>query len=173
MKIWRTTVLLVAAALVLCALPAAAQTNLSGSLYAGYAKWLEDGAPGGSIGFRGNLFYMVHPVIGVGVEGGYHMLGKIEDVSFKAIQATGQVMARGVVGNIRPFGTGGAGLYNLRFSEGGETFSDSKFGFNLGGGVQFKPSPGPVSFGVEARWHDVLTEGSSTNLLTVMGGVNF
>jgi opacity protein-like surface antigen len=173
MNAGRTVALLALALLAVWSWPAAAQTNLTGSVYAGYARSLEDGAPDGSIGLRGNAFYMVHPAIGVGAEFGYHMLGKIEPVSFKAIQATGQVMARSVIGNVRPYGVGGAGLYDLRASAGGESRSDSNFGFNLGGGVQFKPSPGPVSFGVEARWHDILTSDKSTNLLTVMGGVNF
>ncbi len=48
-------------ALVVAVAPAAAQTPItwSGSVYGGWAKITEEGAPGGSLGVRGNLFIMV------------------------------------------------------------------------------------------------------------------
>src|SRR5262245_18584278 len=61
--------------------PAMAQNGMTwaGSIYAGFAKDTETGAPSGSIGFRGNMFAMVHPVLGIGPEVGYHFLGKVSD----------------------------------------------------------------------------------------------
>ena len=173
------------------AAPAAAQTKMTwaGSLYAGYAKATEDGAPDGSIGFRGNIMAMVHPVIGIGPEVGYHMLGKTEnvtdgtntgDLKFNTFQATAQVMARGQRGTVHPFATGGLGMYGLKtkFSAtdgSGIEASDTqtKFGFKLGGGIQYKPGTSSIGFGAEGRWHSIQTEGSSTDMITVMAGVNF
>ncbi len=170
-----TVALVALAMLLLCAGPAGAQASLAGSIYAGYARSVDSDAPNGSVGFRGNVFVMPDPVLGLGAEVGYHMLGEKDNVSEKAWQVTGQLIARGVVGSVRPYATAGLGVYDISQSleHSDLTVSESKFGFNLGGGVQFKPSPGPIGFGVEARWHDVLTEGTSTNLLTVMAGITF
>jgi opacity protein-like surface antigen len=192
--------------LVISAAPVAAQTGMTwaGSLYAGFAKATEDGAPDGSIGFRGNVMAMVHPVIGLGPEVGYHMLGSQKfttadpnpsnpggrldfDTDFKVLQATAQVMARGQRGTVHPFATGGMGLYSMKtnasveeFNSGGTSLgtasaddTQSKFGFNLGGGLQYKPGTSSMGFGAEFRWHSIQTEGSSTDMLTVMAGVNF
>jgi opacity protein-like surface antigen len=51
--------------------------------------------------------------------------------------------------------------------------TSTELGFNLGGGLNFQPSPGPVSFGFEGRWHSIQSDGEAINLLTVTGGINF
>jgi hypothetical protein len=179
MRVLRTVGLLALAALLVYALPAAAQDKMCGSLYAGYAKIMNSGAPGGSIGGRLNGFYMVTPMIGVGAEGGFSMLGKDKDteVKFSMIQATAQFMARGNKGSARPYGTAGGGLYSARASLGGVSETSSRGGFNAGAGVQYKPNAeSKIGFGLEVRGHLILKKGDeteSTKLLTAMAGVTF
>ena len=203
MKILRTLVLVALVALVCGAAPAMAQSSgmtWAGSLYGGYAKIMESDneplpVPGGSFGVRGNVFAMLDPVLGVGAELGYHGFGSDDvqldlgepidaEFGYSAFQATAQGIARGTRGTVRPFGTLGLGLYSLRASLktefGDESESESKFGVNLGGGIQIKPSASSISFGLEARWHTVFDgwinddlEESALDVLTVMAGINF
>jgi opacity protein-like surface antigen len=181
----------------------------AGSLYGGYAKIMENDdllpVPGGSFGGRGNLFAMLDPVLGIGAELGYYSFGSEDyeiptiergELNFSAFQATAQAIARGARGSVRPFGTLGLGLYSLKGSNKGveldagnvpipgsdfdNSETDSKFGVNLGGGVQFKPSASSISFGLEARWHTIFNgwinedlEESALDVVTVMAGINF
>ncbi|MGH7724902.1 MAG: outer membrane beta-barrel protein [Candidatus Eiseniibacteriota bacterium] len=171
-------------AAVLFAAPASAQTTtpMSWSLYAGYANPTGELSPGGSFAFRANGFYNLSPVMGIGAEAGYHALGSITELedagienSWSAIQFTPEVRARGVTGNIRPYGMVGFGVYNLRGSmdDGTTEVSDNttEMGFNFGGGVTF--GQGPTTFGLEARWHSIMTEGDATDVVGFMAGVNF
>lgn len=151
--------------------------------------------PGGSFGVRGNVFAMLDPVLGVGAELGYLGLGSDDvqidvgevtdaELGYSAFQATAQGIARGTRGTVRPFGTLGLGLYSVRASLktdfGDDSDSESKFGVNLGGGIQIKPSASSISFGLEARWHTVFdgwfnddVEESALDVLTVMAEINF
>jgi hypothetical protein len=185
-------------AMVAAAAPVAAQTSMTwaGSIYGGWAKITESGAPNGSFGARANIFAMLDPVLGVGAEVGYNLLGSTDfagggKVKDSAFQATAQAIARGARGNVHPYGTLGLGLYSFR--EKGESFADpvfnttntaSKFGVNLGAGLQLKPAGAPVGFGVEGKWHSVFTalpdpttsdlgHEKSLNIVTVMAGINF
>lgn len=220
MKATKTILMLAAIAVIASAVPAAAEgMTWAGSIFAGYAKTTKDIAngesPDGSLGVRGNIFAMMHPVIGVGVEAGYHALGTLEystalppthptnpdgtintDIDFKSWQGTAQVIARGNTGTIRPYGTGGLGVYVLRneiateeLDSGGNSIGTAsadnnrtKVGFNLGGGVQFRPSSGPIGFGVEGRWHEVFkaitdsddpTKENAFDFFTITGGITF
>lgn len=186
MKSAKGLLLFVAAAAVAGALPASASDRMTwaGSAYGGFAKITEDGAPGGSIGMRGNMFAMVKPTIGIGGELGYHLFGS-QDFSiydsgtgdtfsgsdkWSAFQATAQMMARGTTGTTHPFGTFGLGLYSVKEKLSGQTTDSggnpvgsptelsatvSKLGFNLGAGVQFRGS-NSLGFGIEGRWHSAM-----------------
>src|SRR5262245_8916082 len=131
------------------------------SLYAGYGKMMEDGAPGGSFAFRGNAFMMMDPVIGLGAELGYTWLGTEEispalgDLDQSVYHITANIRAPGATGNIRPYGIGGLGLYGLHASGGGISETDTKFGFNLGGGLMHRFADSGTGLGIEARWHMV------------------
>jgi opacity protein-like surface antigen len=74
-----------------------------------------------------------------------------------------------------PYGIAGVGVYNTKatFSVEGEDFSDSetKPGFNIGGGFKFKLS-GFDAF-VEARFHTVNSTGGSTNFIPISFGLVF
>jgi opacity protein-like surface antigen len=94
---------------------------------------------------------------------------------------TANAIARGVTGNVKPFGIVGVGVYPVTTSGTIDLFgvqtdvsdTSTQLGFNLGGGVNFQPTPGPVGFGFEGRWHSIQTEGEALNLVTVTGGINF
>ena len=128
--------------LAMAAAPAAAQdtgTVWTGSIYGGYAKIMESDneplpVPGGSFGGRGNLFAMLDPVLGVGGELGYYSFGSEDyeiptiergELSYSAFQATAQMIARGVRGSVRPFGTLGLGLYSRKASVDGVGLDDT------------------------------------------------
>jgi opacity protein-like surface antigen len=75
-----------------------------------------------------------------------------------------------------PYLKGGLGIYfetaevkvgSLKVSE-----STNDFGFNLGGGVKF-PIAETTAIDVGARFHNVMTEGKSTQYFTVGAGVDF
>ncbi|MBM3286400.1 MAG: porin family protein [Candidatus Eisenbacteria bacterium] len=116
------------------ALGASAQDKpLTFHVGAGYAKLLEDDAPGGSIGLTGGVIYNLEKPEGfaIGGEAGYLMLGKEEeeynddefDVSVKSeaklsvipITAQGYYMVP-MDGSLAPFLTLGLGFYNVRAS---------------------------------------------------------
>ena len=181
---WIVTAVCVAGSLSASAVKAD-PTTWSGSLYAGYAKMMETGAPNGSLGFRGNGFAMVDPVIGIGAEVGYSWLGTtnlgtLGDLKQSVYHATANIRARGVTGSMRPYGIGGLGLYGLHASDNSGSATTSKFGFNLGGGVQHRFPDSSTSLGIEARWHmvpkGVIDSGgkeSALDMLTVTAGVDF
>jgi len=75
----------------------------------------------------------------------------------------------------RPYIIGGLGLYKLKATASyqGIDISDSqtKFGINVGGGFEFALS-GFDTF-VEARFHSVFTDNSSTNFIPISFGFKF
>lgn len=82
---------------------------------------------------------------------------------------------------VTPYVIGGVGLYNMKTFGGGstvtvsppgETGSVTKFGWNLGGGLQFHTTGGATIF-TEARFTSVLTNGGHTNFVPVELGVMF
>ncbi len=184
-------VVLVAAMAVFLVTPASGQETspYMWMVDAGYAKWLEDGAPDGSFGVGGGMAYMFRsmPMMTVGAEVHYLALGSEDvgdvEVTWAVIPVTGQVMYfMEMESRAMPFLTGGAGLYHLRtdvdceddcmglFVE--DTETDNKGGINLGGGLKIE-TDGRMSFGADARIHIVFTEDETTNILTVMGKVFF
>jgi len=133
--------------------------------------------------------FMVSPVLGIGADVGYHTWGGTDDYdallqflsgdpgaegSFSAIQATAHAMFMiPMEGKARPYLKGGLGMYNLKAkvesSFGDADESESNFGFNIGGGVNFLASP-MFMVGLGAAYHSVQTEDQSTDFYTV--GVN-
>lgn len=189
MKLLRITAA-VLAVLILTAGGAAAQEKplyFYGGL--GYAKALNDGAPGGSIGFHGGLIYrMQNSPLAIGGEVGYLMLGKEEEGDFEAtwstIPITGQVYyVIPTEGTMMPFLTGGLGFYNTKVEADytgplGDLFpsvetSNTDLGINLGAGFKMGSPDSAVQFGADGRFHIIMTEDESTNVVTLMGRVYF
>lgn len=160
--------------------------DMSWSIYGGMSNPTGETSPDAGFGVRANGFYMATPVIGVGAEVGYHKFGTMDldfgggvtgELSSNVWQFTPAVKAQGVTGTVRPYGIGGLGMYNMKgtlsYSDATpeESESNTDFGFNLGAGAEF--GTGPTTFGVEARWHSIMTEVESTDMLSFMGGINF
>jgi hypothetical protein len=81
---------------------------------------------------------------------------------------------------VTPYAVGGIGIYNLKAFGGGSDVTVSlpddqgavtKFGWNLGGGLQFH-TPGATIF-TEARFTSILTSNGHTNLVPIEIGVMF
>jgi opacity protein-like surface antigen len=78
----------------------------------------------------------------------------------------------------RPYVLGGLGFAHLSISdieyEGGSMSFDSetKFYFNIGGGVDFKITPVSSLF-VQARWINIATEGDATAMIPITVGMKF
>src|SRR5262249_31572286 len=121
-------------------------------------------------------------------EGGYTWLGKAPtgdpvfgDINQSVYHFTAQVRARGVQGSLRPYGTGGLGLYGLHASDNVASDTRTKFGFNIGAGISHKFPDSGTGLGLEARWHMVPSgvvntstgEQSTLDMLTVTAGVDF
>jgi opacity protein-like surface antigen len=158
-----------------------------GTLYVGYAKIFESdntsryGVPGGGVALHGGAYRMLEPTLGLGLEAGYQhygtqayaIPGEEGDAGFSSVHLTLQALAQGASEGTRPFGTIGAGWYSLRtttsglltLSDGtpipGNHFenkrNDSRFGANIGVGVQFRASKtSSLRIGVEARGHMII-----------------
>ena len=136
--------LAVAAGVALGGAPALAQEGTSpwmGTIHAGYSKIMENeddavySVPGGGLALHGNVFRMLDPVLGVGLELGYQHYGEeafeipssgaLEegqrgDAGFCSLHLSVQGIARGVRGTWRPYGTLGLGWYSLRATLSGQ-----------------------------------------------------
>ena len=150
---------------------------------AGYTKELNSGAPGGSIGAQVSGIYMVSPEFGVGPMVGYYVLGKTSvdqgdgttlDYTYSLIPITAQgeylIPSQS---NLKPYLLGGAGMYMNRVSVSGASNSESKFGFNVGAGLEsIKNSMG---YGAEVRFHLVTASsgGESGKMLSALAMLHF
>jgi len=74
---------------------------------------------------------------------------------------------------IRPYILGGVGYYNVKFSAGGVSASESKVGFGGGAGIAFKVGTGSTRVFVEGKFVNVSTTGGSTTFLPIRAGIRF
>lgn len=181
-------------------LPTPSAAELPFTIYGqvGYGKIMEDNAPDGGIGFGGGIIYpFANSPFAVGAELGYDMLGK---ESFEGIMGVGSgewtfstipVTAQAYYiiptsGSVGGYLDAGAGFYNFRvktkaeadLGEFGdysidETNSETDLGVNLGGGLKFGGADSNMKFGADAKFHIIMTEGESTNMVTVFGRIFF
>jgi outer membrane protein with beta-barrel domain len=71
-----------------------------------------------------------------------------------------------------PYLIGGGGIYNIKSEpDFGASFSDTKFGINIGAGFNFKSSG--IGFFVEGRFHDILVSGPDFHYVPITAGVRF
>lgn len=128
---------------------------------------------------------MVNDQWGFGGDVNYHMwnasddlantFGPGEELKMSALQATAHVMmAFPTQSTVSPYAKVGLGVYNVgsKFeSPAGDTDnSESNFGFNFGGGMNFATS-GNMRWGVNAAYHVVNTD-SNTDVNIMTFGVN-
>lgn len=188
----------------------ASEGSWMGTAYLGYAKIIENSdnakynIPGGGIAVHGGGYRMLHPDMGLGLELGYQHYGEKDyflppeegKAGFSSVHLTLQALVQGTQGKTRPFGTLGAGWYSLRTTTSGQLVlsdgtpipgnhfenkrNDSRFGVNLGIGLQFHPQNSSVAWGIEARGHGIIQGwpekdgGTGTlNALTIAAGIHF
>ncbi|HEU4643665.1 MAG TPA: outer membrane beta-barrel protein [Gemmatimonadaceae bacterium] len=118
--------------------------------------------------------------IGFRVDGTWQQLGNktVAGEEIKNRIIAGTVDATYTFGSMLPtkfYLIGGVGLYNLKTDVntgvGSATDKETKFGVNAGAGLRFQLT-GFSTF-VEARWHDIFTKGSSTQMVPVSVGITF
>jgi opacity protein-like surface antigen len=134
---------------------------------------------------------MLNDQWGIGGDIGYHMWNGSDDANaaaelafgpgsefkWSALQATAHVMvAIPTQGAVSPYLRGGLGIYNLGLKlespAGDDDTSESKFGFNIGAGMNFASS-GNMRWGVAGQYHIVPAEedlGADVNFMTL--GIN-
>lgn len=115
------------------------------------------------VGLRGEV--MFHQLKGKQVETDF---GDIDapDVNVIAGIVNAEIGMSGVAA--RPYFIGGLGMYRLSADD---VDSETKFGFNLGAGIDF----GLAGFSAfaEARFHNIMTENESTNIIPISFGLRF
>ena len=184
----------------LASAPAMAAKPLSVFAGAGFGKAFEDGAPSGGIGVNVGLMHQFPgKQIAIGAEAAWIDLGSNDvmysngqggsfdaDVSTSTIPVTGQVYyifpSSGSAGG---YMDAGLGLYStsvdveVKGTGGGESFSvdgsttESDFGVNGGGGIKFGNPEKSISFGVDAKFHIIMTEDESTKVGAVFFRIYF
>lgn len=116
------------------------------------------------IGLRGEV--MFHSLQGKEIDAGEFGSVDVPDLRVIGGLVNAEIGMSGV--GIRPFFIGGLGLYNI----GGEDIdSETKFGFNIGGGVDFALSG--LSTFAEIRYHSIQTEGDALSIIPVTFGIRF
>jgi opacity protein-like surface antigen len=166
---------------------------------AGFNKCINDNAPSGSIGLMGGLIYQLKAPFAVGGEVGYMLLGKeTNSVSglfganyeSKATWSTIPVTAQGYYlfpasGSALPYVTAGLGFYatkiKVEYSGNYEGYSvgqsvsntNTDIGLNLGGGAKFGGSDAGVKFGIDGRFHIIMTDVESTKVIAAAAKAYF
>jgi opacity protein-like surface antigen len=93
--------------------------------------------------------------------------GNFDDA--KIISGTANaVLTTSNMAGVKPYLIGGLGVYNL---DAGVGDSETKFGLNGGGGIEF-PLSGFTTY-VEARYHSDFTENDNTNYIPLVFGIKF
>jgi outer membrane protein with beta-barrel domain len=128
---------------------------------------------------------MVNENWGFGGDLGYHSWGGSNDMnavaetlygpgsswSWSAIQATGHATyAFSTTSNVKPFAHMGLGLYSISAKldspSGNATDSQSKLGFNLGGGVNFA-THGNRTWGFDGTYHVIPADGTNVDTFSL------
>jgi opacity protein-like surface antigen len=128
---------------------------------------------GGFLAFRPAMM-----PFGLRAEGVYHRFSAKDDVLLSADSRTINVNLNGLwefsmAGSpMQPYAIGGFGLYNSKATgDDVDDESSNDLGVNVGGGVRFALS-GFSAF-VEARYHNIFTEGNSTQMIPLSFGFTF
>jgi hypothetical protein len=161
----------------------------------GFAKATNTNAPDGSVGLQAGMIYRIpsSPKVGIGAEIGYVMLGSNtltlydgfnsyeEEYKWSTVPVTAQVYFFPQLRGPTPVLTAGVGFYSLKIeasaASGGYSASasatDTKLGLNFGGGFLFGSSRSSMRFGIDARYHMIMTDVETTNVICGLGRLYF
>ena len=167
------------------AAPAVAQGGAKFSLGGGLTLPLSEFGDVASTGFHGLAAVSFQPTgfpVGIQVDGMYHRLGVDDDpiggdidANFQVIQGTANAVyrfANSADSKVRPYLIGGVGLYNAKLT--GDDVPDGVGGntdFGINGGAGFDFVAGSVALFVEGRFHNIFSDGESTNFIPITVGV--
>jgi opacity protein-like surface antigen len=164
---------------------AQAQTPVSFGLGGGVTLPLGDFGDAAKTGFHGTGLVEFQPAslpVGIRLDGTYHRIGFSDlqedfagEGNFQMITGTLNgvyTFQTAAESKFHPYIIAGAGVYNFKANfEDFDDDSETKFGINAGAG--FNMGMGSASIFLEGRFHNVFTEGSSTNFVPVTLGVRF
>jgi opacity protein-like surface antigen len=176
----RVSALVLAVAFVASASPAEAQVTrpIKFGLGGGLTIPTGDVGDGFDTGYHGQLmlgFSVPMIPLGLRADGVYHSFSGSEGLGLDLKVLGGGVNVMydlpGVM--IRPFLSGGLGMYNVKFEadDPADEADETKFGFNLGGGFRFNLT-GFDTF-VEARYYSVQTSDEAANFIPITFGIMF
>ncbi len=166
------------------AAPAVAQ-GVEFSLGGGATVPLGDFGDGASTGFHGLAAISFVPStlpVGIQIDGMFHRLGTNDDLGFgddakaQLIQGTANAVYKFKTSEetkVRPYLIGGVGLYSIKLTgdEVEDPFDNAETDFGINGGAGFDFKFGSVGLFVEGRFHNVFSEGESTNFIPITLGV--
>ena len=114
-------------------------------------------------------------MLGGRIDGMYvkHSVDGVSDASRKLLGANGDVVLSlgSTAAKLRPYLLGGIGFFNVKSKVGSvEGPGDTKFAFNLGGGLTVKAGSRMAVF-LEGRYISIQTEGSSTGFIPISIGL--
>jgi opacity protein-like surface antigen len=166
---------MVAVALGLAVVAAPAQAQVSWNVGAGLALPSGDIANGLKTGYGAAIGANFHPAsmpIGFRIEAAYDRFTFKASTSdnFHFFSGTANVVYNiKTAGMLAPYLIGGLGMYNAGSSVSGST-SETKFGFNVGAGLDYK-LPSGIGIFLEGRYHSVQTSGATSNFIPVRVGL--
>ena len=177
----------VAMATAFTASTAHAQTPVTFGVGGGVNVPLGDFSDGVKMGFQGTALVEFAPAnlpVGFRVDGTYQQnkfsddlaAGVNGDGKFQNIYGTADVVYTFKTAEssmFHPYLIAGGGVYNgkAKFDSDIDTESSTKFGVN--GGAGFDYAAGSATIFLEARFHNVFTEGSNTTFVPITVGVKF
>ena len=162
-----------------------AQTPVSFGLGGGATLPLGDFGDAAKTGFHGMGLVEFQPAglpVGIRFDASYHRIG-FSDLFEDVVGAGNHQIIMGTLNGVYTFTTAaeskfhpyivaGVGAYNAKANvEDADNNSETKFGINGGAGFNF--GMGSASVFLEGRFHNIFTEGSSTNFVPITLGVRF
>lgn len=117
----------------------------------------------------GTFCYPVNEMWGIGADLGWHKWGKKNSIELSSIQYTANVRYMFPAGEskMHPYAKAGVGAYSTSVKDGD---SSTDAGFNIGGGVNWMASD-KMSWGLDAAYHYISSEGDAANMITAAVGV--
>jgi hypothetical protein len=151
-----------------------ARAQMAFSVAAGASLPMGDAGDFYGMGYNATVGVGIKPPLaplGLRLEGMLNSFDAKDDVDASA-RLLGVVANATLSGPMMPvYLIGGLGMYNNKFSAGSLSESESKLGFNIGGGFNL-PLTGFSTF-IEVRYHHVPMEDSSFQFIPITVGIKF
>ncbi|HSJ05118.1 MAG TPA: outer membrane beta-barrel protein [Longimicrobiales bacterium] len=171
MKHWKSAIAIVAAFTAFNAAEANAQVGFS----VGGGLTIPTGDLGDVVktGFNAQVGLDIAPVtlpVGFRFEGAFNQFGVDEfDNNWRILSGVANAVLNIPSAGVTPYIIGGLGIYNQSITD-SDFDSETDFGINVGGGINV-PLQGIRGIFVEARYHNIFTEGSSTSFIPITLGL--